>query len=85
MKMIDQDLINRVDLAINTTGVYLSKGDISELLANYISLIEQNAELHKGLASAKKVNKDMHLQVGGYLLGEDLKHWNDFNKERFSL
>lgn len=51
--MIDQDLINRVDLAINTTGVYLSKGDISELLANYIALIEQNAGLHKGLAKSK--------------------------------
>lgn len=45
--MIDQSLINRVELALNTQGVYISKGDIKELLDNYKSLIEQNAELHK--------------------------------------
>ena len=45
--MIDDSLVKRVELALTTEGVYLSKGDVSELHKNYVSLIEQNADLHK--------------------------------------
>lgn len=54
--MIDQDLINRVT-------VYLAnekplKSELArELLESYISLIEQNAELHKELAKLNSYNK----------------------------
>ena len=44
--MIDQDLINKCQSDLDDFGS-LMKCQATELLANYISLIEQNAELHK--------------------------------------
>jgi hypothetical protein len=56
--MIDQDLINRLQLQIDESKdgfapAYFSNDDIQSLLNSYISLIEQNAELHKELAKSK--------------------------------
>lgn len=45
--MIDQQLID-------TVNVYIENG---ELLNNYTSLIEQNADLHKELAKLKGLGK----------------------------
>ena len=50
--MIDQDLINKCESDIEDFGS-LMKCQAEELLKNYISLIEQNAELHKELAKLK--------------------------------
>ena len=50
--MIDQDLINRVG-AYSANGQKLPIPITDELVGAYISLIEQNAELHKELAKLK--------------------------------
>lgn len=50
--MIDQDLINKCESDIEDFGS-LMKCQAEGLLKNYISLIEQNAELHKELAKLK--------------------------------
>tara|TARA_R110002049_G_scaffold111950_1_gene261281 strand:- start:190 stop:411 length:222 start_codon:yes stop_codon:yes gene_type:complete len=50
--MIDQELINRMEFDIVDFDRAKVK-DTKELLANYKSLIEQNAELHKELAKLK--------------------------------
>ena len=44
--MIDQDLINKCQSDLGDFGS-LMKCQATELLASYIKLIEQNAELHK--------------------------------------
>ncbi len=62
--MIDESLIKKAevhidaicDLAIDTeNNAHLMRqaDDFTELLNNYVSLIEQNAELHKELAKLK--------------------------------
>ena len=48
--MIDQDLINKCESDLADFGS-LMKCQATELLANYKSLIEQNAELKKRLAN----------------------------------
>ena len=50
--MIEQDLINKVK-AYLVNGQELPLPIADELLENYKSLIEQNAELHKELAKLK--------------------------------
>ena len=50
--MIDQELINKCESDLADFGS-LMKCQATELLANYKSLIEQNAELHKELAKLK--------------------------------
>jgi len=50
--MIEQDLINKVK-AYLVNGQKLPLPIADELLENYKSLIEQNAELHKELAKLK--------------------------------
>ena len=52
--MIDQDLINKCESDLNDFGS-LSKCQGAELLKNYISLVEQNADLHKKLAKYRGV------------------------------
>ena len=32
-----------------------------------------------------ELNQDMHITVAGYLYGDDLAHWNEFNAGRFKL
>lgn len=32
-----------------------------------------------------ELNQEMHLQVSGYLCGEDWSHWQEFNAKRFSV
>lgn len=49
---IDQDLINKVT-AYLVNGQKLPLPIADDLLSNYKSLIEQNAELHKELAKLK--------------------------------
>ncbi len=49
---IDQDLINKVT-AYLVNGQKLPLPIVDDLLNNYKSLIEQNAELHKELAKLK--------------------------------
>lgn len=49
---IDQDLINKVT-AYLVNGQKLPLPTADDLLNNYKSLIEQNAELHKELAKLK--------------------------------
>jgi len=50
--MIEQELINKCESDLADFGS-LMKCQAEELLANYKSLIEQNAELHKELAKLK--------------------------------
>ena len=50
--MIDQNLINECEKDIDSFGS-LMKCQAIDLLDAYISLIEQNAELHKELARLK--------------------------------
>ena len=50
--MIDQDLINRMESDI-VDFERPKVSDTKELLKNYKSLVEQNAELHKELAAVK--------------------------------
>lgn len=82
--MIDQKLINECEKDLDSFGS-LMKCQATDLLEAYISLIEQNAELHKELAAAKKVNQDMHVIVGGYLHGNEWMHWQEFKQKRFEL
>jgi len=49
---INQDLINKCQSDLDDLGS-LMKCQATELLSNYKSLIEQNAELHKELAKLK--------------------------------
>ena len=54
--MIDQSLINHIEAVIEDSqgsAVDISTGKLTELLDNYKSLIEQNAELHKENAKNK--------------------------------
>lgn len=82
--MIDQNLINECEKDIDSFGS-LMKCQAIDLLEAYISLIEQNAELHKELAEAKKVNQDMHVTVGGYLHGKQWEHWSELNAGKLKL
>jgi len=50
--MISQELINQCESDLADFGS-LMKCQATELLANYKSLIEQNAELHKELVKLK--------------------------------
>lgn len=50
--MIDQELVNECESDLKDFGS-ISKHQATELLSNYKSLIEQNAELHKELAKLK--------------------------------
>lgn len=82
--MIDQTLIDLIKNQLDNDW-QVETELVCSLLDNYTSLIEQNAELHKSLAKANKVNKAMHEQVGGYLHGEEFRHWQEFNKRKFLL
>lgn len=53
--MIDQGLINKCEKDIDSFGS-LMKCQAVDLLEAYISLIEQNAELHKELAATKAIS-----------------------------
>ena len=40
-----------------------------------------NMELR--IKELEELNKDMHVQVSGYLNGDDFSHWQKFNENRF--
>ncbi len=46
------------------------------------NLLDEAIEL---LLELEQINKDMHSQVSGYLHGEDWKHWQEHNAERFKV
>lgn len=50
--MINQELIDECESDLQDFGA-ISEKQATELLSNYKSLIEQNAELHKELAKLK--------------------------------
>lgn len=68
--MIDQSLINKCEKDIDSFGS-LMKCQAIDLLNDYISLIEQNAELHKELAATKARYEDVAIACGHY--GADTK------------
>ena len=82
--MIDQNLINECEKHIDSYGSLMMCQAI-DLIEAYTSLIEQNDDLHKELAAAKKVNQDMHVTVGGYLHGKQWEHWNELNAGKLKL
>lgn len=57
--MIDQSLINKCESDLEDFGS-LMKCQGAELLSNYKSLIEQNAELHKEIAKLQTENKELY-------------------------
>ena len=68
--MIDQSLINKCEKDLDSFGS-LMKCQAIDLLEAYISLIEQNAELHKELAATKARYEDIAITCGYY--GVDTK------------
>lgn len=57
--MIDQSLINKCESDLDDFGS-LMKCQGFELLSNYKSLIEQNAELHKVIAKLQTENSELY-------------------------
>lgn len=62
--MISQELINKLESAINESGgqyaPYFDCGDIKELISSYKQLIEDNAELHKVIAKLRTENNELY-------------------------
>lgn len=57
--MIDQSLINKCESDLEDFGS-LMECQGAELLSNYKSLIEQNAELHKVIANLRAENNELY-------------------------
>ena len=68
--MIDQNLINECEKDIDSFGS-LMKCQAIDLLEAYISLIEQNAELHKELAATKALYDGIAMNC--WYCGADIK------------
>lgn len=60
--MIDQELIGKCNWEFETFDALSSKNQV-ELLANYVKLIEQNAELHKELAKFREQSFTVHSNI----------------------
>lgn len=57
--MIEQELIDTIQDALDL-DVEVDRALTSELLKNYIKLIEDNAELHKEIAKLRKENSELY-------------------------
>ena len=42
-------------------------------------------ELKLELKEARELNREMHVQVSGYLKGDEWTHWQKFNETRFKI
>jgi FtsZ-binding cell division protein ZapB len=43
------------------------------------------ANMELQINELKELNREMHVQVSGYLSGEEWSHWQKFNENRFKI
>ena len=41
------------------------------------------ANMEAKINELQKLNAEMHMQVSGYLTGDQWRHWQEFNQSRF--
>lgn len=68
--MIDQELIDYVHECVSN-GNSLPSHKATELLTNYIKLIEDSAEMHKEIARLKRANAHLSYQLENICNEED--------------
>ena len=58
-----------------------------QLSAGTCPLIEDEAIVwaDKRIQELEELNREMHIQVSGYLKGDEWSHWQKFNQEKFLL
>ena len=43
------------------------------------------AEALNAIVELEELNREMHIQVSGYLSGDEWSHWQKFNETRFKI